>query len=191
MRKGIAFVAAVAVIAGTYALIEGAAAPVGKTPQKAQHKTQQTTQQKTQQTTQQSTSTVSTIRKAAAKDPLDALSLAQGHAAVAHRSALARDPKATAKALTDVLVDLESARPAVQRLDGEFATELLAIKSAVESVRKRSGSDTGAVVPDIAKVFKNVKQLQAKVAGYSLPETPSKVAQPAKSGQTTEQPPRR
>lgn len=182
MRKIIGSVAIVAGLLGAYALLDGAAAPPAKGPQNT---------------------AAQAVRKAAAHNPADALSQAQSHAAVAYRAALARDGKTTGKQLGEVLADLDAARPALARLDGALAGELTAIRSAVERLKKRSGTDTGALVPEIAKAFKGMKQLQAEVDAYSAtaesgpsrtqgqsqaPGKPQPFGKPGKSGQAAQAP---
>lgn len=167
MRKVISAVAIVAALAGAYVLLDGAEATSQKTKEKP-------------------SATSQAVRKAAAKNPLDALAQAQSHTAVAYRAALARDGKATAKQLTEVMADLEAARPSVQRLDKALGAEVDAIRREVEKLRKRSGTDTGALVPEIGKVFKSVKELSANVEAYMEPPEGA-----GSQGQAAEAPPRR
>lgn len=161
MRKAIATLTIVAGLAGAYALHAETAARTAQRPEEKPPATSQA------------------IRKAAARNPLDALAQAQSHAAVAYRAALARDGKATARQLAEVEADLEAARPAVTRLDRALGAEAEAIRRQAEKLRKRAGTDTGALVPEIGKVFKSAKQLAATVEAYMAPSEDPAGAPPA------------
>ncbi|MBM3269372.1 MAG: hypothetical protein FJZ01_17150 [Candidatus Sericytochromatia bacterium] len=107
------------------------------------------------------------VRKAASKNPHDALLQAQSHVAGAYRAAIARDQQAAARQLAATIDDLEAARPGVARADGATGKYLETLKTELGKLRSRTArlDDTAAaesLVKDLATTFKRVKDLQAR-----------------------------